>query len=58
MVFESCDGAKHYTVAENRELNRLRDTLREEYSDFMVENKVDVILGPAYNVAPHREVYN
>lgn len=54
------DGAKHYTVAENRELNRLRDTLREEYSDFMVENKVDVILGPAYNnVAPHREkVYN
>ena len=54
------DGAKHYTVAENRELNRMRDALREEYSDFMVENKVDVILGPAYNnVAPHREkVYN
>ncbi|KAI3406589.1 hypothetical protein KGF56_000721 [Candida oxycetoniae] len=53
-------GSKHYTVYENRSLNVIRDELRTEYNDYMVKNKVDFILSPAYNnVAPHsEEVYN
>ncbi|KAI3406588.1 hypothetical protein KGF56_000720 [Candida oxycetoniae] len=53
-------GTKEHTAYENRELNATRDRLREEYSDFMVEHKIDFILGPAYNnVAPKTEqVYN
>ncbi|KAI5949396.1 hypothetical protein KGF54_005631 [Candida jiufengensis] len=54
------DGAKEYTSTENRKLNVTRDNLRNEYNDYMVENKVDFILSPTYNnVAPHSsEVYN
>ena len=54
------DGSKQYTVAENRELNVIRDKLRNEYNDYMVQNNVDFILSPAYNnVAPHsEEVFN
>lgn len=54
------EGAKHYDVASNRELNVTRDQLRDQYNDFMVQNKVDFILSPTYNnVAPHsEEVYN
>ncbi|CAI5760228.1 unnamed protein product [Candida verbasci] len=54
------EGSRELSVSENRELNSIRDNLRYEYSDYMVENKIDIILGPAYNnVAPHsEEVYN
>ena len=40
------EGAKHYDVASNRELNVTRDQLRDQYNDFMVQNKVDFILSP------------
>ncbi|KAI5959886.1 uncharacterized protein KGF55_005118 [Candida pseudojiufengensis] len=54
------EGAKELTVSENRELNSIRDRLREEYNDYLFENKLDFILGPAYNnVAPQSEdVFN
>ncbi|EMG45886.1 hypothetical protein SBY92_004576 [Candida maltosa Xu316] len=54
------DGAKEYTVSENRKLNVIRDQLRDEYNQYFIENKVDFILSPTYNnVAPHSaEVYN
>ncbi|KAI5949397.1 hypothetical protein KGF54_005632 [Candida jiufengensis] len=54
------EGAKELTVTENRRLNSVRDRLREEYNDFLFENKIDFILGPAYNnVAPQSEdVFN
>ncbi|KAK6463369.1 amidase signature domain-containing protein [Scheffersomyces coipomensis] len=54
------EGAKQFTVAENRELNMIRDELRTEYTKFLVENKIDFILSPTYNnVAPQSEAcYN
>ncbi|CAK7909585.1 hypothetical protein CAAN1_24S00606 [[Candida] anglica] len=54
------DGAKSYSVAENRKLNIIRDSLRQEYTDYLIDNKVDFILSPTYNnVAPKPEqVYN
>ncbi|KAI5959888.1 uncharacterized protein KGF55_005120 [Candida pseudojiufengensis] len=54
------EGKRHLSSAENRKLNYDRDFLRNEYHDFFVKNKVDLILTPAYNnVAPHQEeVYN
>ncbi|KAI5970133.1 hypothetical protein CANMA_000744 [Candida margitis] len=54
------EGRRELTVHENRELNSKRDRLREEYSDYLIENKIDFFLGPAYdNVAPkEEEVYN
>jgi len=54
------DGAREYTVTENRDLNVIRDELRQEYNDFMVANKIDFVLSPTYNnVAPKiEEVYN
>lgn len=53
-------GSKDIGVAENRKLNAIRDLLRQEYTNYMIDNKVDLILGPAYNnVAPRlEEVYN
>lgn len=53
-------GATDFPVSENRVLNATRDELRHEYSQFMVDNKVDAILSPVYlNVAPRsEEVYN
>ena len=44
------EGAKHYDVASNRELNVTRDQLRDQYNDFMVQNKVDFILSPTYTM--------
>lgn len=54
------NGSKDIGVAENRKLNVIRDLLRQEYTDYLNANKVDFILGPAYNnVAPLPEaVYN
>lgn len=54
------EGAREFTVSENRKLNSIRDGLREGYSDYLIENKIDFLLGPAYNnVAPkEEEVYN
>jgi amidase len=47
------DGSEHTKVADNRVLNVTRDQLRDEYNQFFVDNKVDVILSPTYNnVAP------
>lgn len=53
-------GSKMYTVAENRQLNIIRDQLKQEYTDWMNDNKVDFIISPVYNnVAPRpEEVYN
>lgn len=54
------DGAKAYTVAENRQLNVIRDGLRNEYNKFFIDNKVDFLLSPSYNnVAPRPgQIYN
>lgn len=54
------EGAREFTVSENRKLNSIRDRLREEYSDYLIENNINFFLGPAYNnVAPkEEEVYN
>ncbi|CAI5760247.1 unnamed protein product [Candida verbasci] len=54
------DGAKQYTIGENRQLNIIRDKLRTEYTRYLVDNKIDFILSPTYNnVAPHsEEIYN
>lgn len=53
-------GAAALSVRENRELNSTRDQLKQEYTDYLNENKVDFILSPVYNnVAPQSEgVYN
>lgn len=54
------DGSKVYTVAENRQLNVIRDQLKQEYTDWMNDNKVNMIISPAYsNVSPRPgEIYN
>ncbi|KAI5959887.1 uncharacterized protein KGF55_005119 [Candida pseudojiufengensis] len=53
-------GSELFSSIENRKLNVIRDNLRNEYNDYLVKNKIDFILSPAYNnVAPHSgEVYN
>ncbi len=35
---------KHYNVSQNRELNVARDELRQNYTDYLYDNKVDFIL--------------
>lgn len=54
------DGETVYEVKDNRVLNATRDDLRQKWTDYMVQNKVDVILLPVYNnVAPqHETAYN
>lgn len=54
------EGSKAFTVAENRQLNMTRDSLRQEYTEYLVNNDIDFILSPTYNnVAPKPEsVYN
>lgn len=54
------EGSKMLSVFENRALNLIRDTLRTEYTQFLVQNKIDFVLSPTYNnVAPQPEaVYN
>ncbi|GEQ72348.1 hypothetical protein JCM33374_g6035 [Metschnikowia sp. JCM 33374] len=54
------DGAKSYDVAENRKLNVIRDQLKQQYTDYLNENKIDFIISPTYsNVAPRpEEIYN
>ncbi|RLV90808.1 hypothetical protein JA1_004286 [Spathaspora sp. JA1] len=54
------NGSRDISASENRQLNATRDALRTEYTKYLVDNKIDFILGPAYdNVAPHsEEVYN
>lgn len=54
------DGAKVYEVADNRKLNIIRDQLKQEYTDYLNENKIDFLISPSYsNVAPRpEEVYN
>lgn len=54
------DGDRVYSVPENRELHVIRDSLRQEYTRYLVENNIDFIICPAYNnVAPQPEcVYN
>ncbi|ODV68848.1 amidase signature enzyme [Hyphopichia burtonii NRRL Y-1933] len=54
------DGGRPFSITENRQLNIIRDTLKQEYTDFLNENKIDFIISPAYNnVAPRpEEIYN
>lgn len=54
------EGAKAYEVAENRKLNIIRDQLKQEYTDYLNENNIDLIISPTYsNVAPRpEEIYN
>lgn len=54
------DGSKVYSATENRQLNVIRDQLKQEYTDYMNDNGVDFIISPTYsNVAPRpEEVYN
>ncbi|EGV63175.1 amidase signature enzyme [Yamadazyma tenuis ATCC 10573] len=53
-------GGKELTVTQNRKLNMIRDSLRQEYTSFLIDNKIDFILSPTYNnVAPKpKQVYN
>lgn len=52
-AFSFGSGDKELSITENRELNYVRDSIRKDYLDYMVENKVDFILSPNYfNVAP------
>ena len=53
-------GSYEYPAHENRQLNFIRDDLRNQYNLWMVENKVDFILAPVFgNVAPKPETaYN
>lgn len=53
-------GATALPVYENRQLNSTRDRLKQVYTDYLNENKIDFILSPVYNnVAPKsEEVYN
>lgn len=54
------NGGKPLSVFENRQLNIIRDTLRQKYTKFLVDNNIDFILSPSYNnVAPRPEqIYN
>lgn len=54
------EGATALSVSENRQLNSTRDGLKQLYTDYLNENKIDFILSPVYNnVAPKsEEVYN
>ncbi|RKP30422.1 amidase [Metschnikowia bicuspidata] len=54
------DGSQMCDVAENRRFNVIRDQLKQEYHDWLNDNKVDFIICPVYsNVAPRpEEVYN
>ncbi|KAK7677944.1 hypothetical protein QCA50_019024 [Cerrena zonata] len=54
------DGGRPFSITENRQLNIIRDALKQEYTDFLNENKIDFILSPTYNnVAPRpEEIYN
>lgn len=54
------DGEKVYEVAENRQLNIIRDQLKQEYTNYLNDNGIDFIISPTYsNVAPRpEEVYN
>ncbi|CDK27623.1 unnamed protein product [Kuraishia capsulata CBS 1993] len=42
------DGDKSYSVVDNRFLNVTRDSLRKDYLDYFVQNKVDFIISPTY----------
>lgn len=49
-------GEQPLSVLENRRLNVIRDQLRAEYNEYLMNNKIDFILSPSYNnVAPHSE---
>ncbi|ODQ79933.1 hypothetical protein BABINDRAFT_161599 [Babjeviella inositovora NRRL Y-12698] len=54
------DGDEAGSVTDNRNLNSTRDSLRNEYNKFMVDNQIDFILTANYNnVAPKPErIYN
>ncbi|KAK6203555.1 amidase signature domain-containing protein [Scheffersomyces amazonensis] len=54
------EGSKDLTVAENRQLNIIRDDLKNEYTKYLNDNKIDFFISPTYNnVAPQSEgVYN
>ncbi|EGW34475.1 uncharacterized protein SPAPADRAFT_70583 [Spathaspora passalidarum NRRL Y-27907] len=53
-------GARDIPASENRQLNYIRDGLRQEYTEFLVKNRIDFILSPTnQNVAPHSgEIFN
>lgn len=53
-------GSTPFTVSETYHLNTLRDSLRQEYNQFLIQNNIDFILSPPYNnVAPKpEEIYN
>lgn len=55
-ILSQGDGSRPYSVQQNRMLNFIRDSLRTEYTEAMVKQKVDIILCPTYNnVAPRPE---
>lgn len=50
------DGAKEYGVAENRQMSIDRDQLKQQYTDYLNENNIDMLISPVYvNVAPKPE---
>ncbi len=53
-------GGHLQSAIENRQLNYIRDQLRQEYTDYLDEHKIDFILSPAFqNVAPKLQMaYN
>lgn len=53
-------GDKAFDVKETYALNYARDELRQEYNQYLIDNKIDFFLAPVYNnVAPKsEEIYN
>lgn len=50
------EGSKELGVAENRQMSIDRDLLKQQYTDYLNENKIDMLISPAFgNVAPKPE---
>lgn len=50
------DGSREFGVAENRQMSIDRDLLKQQYTDYLNENKIDMLISPAFgNVAPKPE---
>lgn len=50
------EGSRDFGVSENRQMSIDRDLLKQEYTDYMNENNIDMIISPAFvNVAAKPE---
>ncbi|PSK39595.1 hypothetical protein C7M61_001394 [Candidozyma pseudohaemuli] len=50
------EGSREFGVAENRQMSIDRDLLKQQYTDYLNENNIDMLISPAFvNVAPKPE---